>query len=165
MQSEDVNTSNKHRTRWERIYFDPKNILLPVPIRRCQDANTIARYSLSKSFVIKFAFNSILKYWFNCYGNFLVIFLWLTEYKYGCYLLDRRAVLSRECQPDGTINSAMKQDQSKPRRSKVRINVSLLLPFCLSVKLWSICNSFMNICWIFWNIVTKGNRNRNNISN
>ena len=42
--------------------------------------------------------------------------------------------IKRESQPDETINSTMKLDQSKPRRRKVRTNVSLLLPFCLLVK-------------------------------
>ena len=31
----------------------------------------------------------------------------------------------RECRPDETINSMLRRDQMKPRRSKDRVNVSL----------------------------------------
>ena len=48
---------------------------LPVFAWRCQDANTITMYGLSKSFTIKFllVFN-ILKYSFCNITNFLLIF-------------------------------------------------------------------------------------------
>ena len=44
------------RTRWERIDIDLKSESLAVPIGRCQDANTITMYGLSKSLTIKFLF-------------------------------------------------------------------------------------------------------------
>ena len=38
--------------------------------------------------------------------------------------------MKSECQQDETINSAIKRDQPKPRRSKDRVKVSLLILFC-----------------------------------
>ena len=79
------------------MVMEPRNRSLPVFTWRCQDANTIAMYGLSKSFTIKFLliFN-ILKYSFSNITNFLLILSWLTGYECGCYLLDRPNVLWRD---------------------------------------------------------------------
>ena len=41
----------------------------------------------------------------------------------------------RECQPNKTMNIMMKLDQSKPRRSKDGVEVSLLIFLLLSLSL------------------------------
>ena len=110
------------------MIMEPRNESRRVFNRRCQDANTIAMYGLSKSFTIKFllVFN-IRKYSFCNITNSVLILWRLTEYECGCYLLDRRNVLWRKCQPNGTMNSMMKQCQWKERQSKDRVKVSLLM--------------------------------------
>ena len=52
-------------------------------------------------------------------------------------LLSRPAQCSvkRECQPDEIVNSMIKREQLKPRRSKDRVKVSLVILFCLPFSL------------------------------
>ena len=38
----------------------------------------------------------------------------------------------RECLPDETINSMIKRDQTKPRRSKDRVKIDFILSFPVS---------------------------------
>ena len=42
---------------WKRSDINLGSESLLLAIRRCQDANTITMYGLSKSFTIKFSFN------------------------------------------------------------------------------------------------------------
>ena len=92
-----VKENGSANQRQNKIEMEPRNRSLLVFTWRCQDANTIAMYGLSKSFTIKFllVFN-ILKYSICNITNFLLILWWLTGYECGCYLLDRRNVLWRD---------------------------------------------------------------------
>ena len=46
--------STNQRQKKMGMIMDPRNESLPVPNRRCQNANIIAMYGLSNSFTIKF---------------------------------------------------------------------------------------------------------------
>ena len=71
---EKVNTPSKVRKRWERIDMDLRSKSLVVSIRRCQDANTIMMYGLSKSLIIKFPFSLHYSEMLSCnVMNFIVI--------------------------------------------------------------------------------------------
>ena len=129
-----VNTQTNERTRL-KLDLDLRSKSPAVSIRRCQDANTITMYGLSKSFAIKFSFS--FQYFEIFYNNNFILILWLlTGSKWACYwptaVLDRRDVLWWEnANHQGeTINSMIKRDETKQRRSKHRVKVSLLILFC-----------------------------------
>ena len=95
MKAKESGSTNQRQNKIENdMVMEPRNRSLPVFTWRCQDANTIAMYGLSKSFTITFPLVfDILKYLFCNITNFLLILWRLTGYECGCYLLDLRNVL------------------------------------------------------------------------
>ena len=75
MKVKENGSTNQRQNKIENdMVTERRNRSLPVFTWRCQDANAIAMYGLSKSFTIKFllVFN-ILKYSFCNITNFLLI--------------------------------------------------------------------------------------------
>ena len=52
---ESGSTNHRQNKIENDMVMEPRNRSLPVFTWRCQDANTIAMYGLSKSFIIKFS--------------------------------------------------------------------------------------------------------------
>ena len=115
---------SQNRTRRERIDIDLRSESLTASMRRCQDANTVTTYGLSKSFwtfTIKFSFSfQYFKIFFNINSVLLLLrvdWIWVSLLPTGptwCFM-------KRECIPDEAINSVIKRD---------RVEVSLFILFC-----------------------------------
>ena len=108
MPSDKVNTPTKDRKRYgKELIGTHEEVDYHMSISRCQDADTIAMYGLSKSFTIKFPFR---------YSKILFLTLILTLFYDGwrdtnmvvTYWTDEMSYEESVCLPCETINSTMK---------------------------------------------------------